>query len=269
MASVMSEEDVSAPARILVVEADPTLRQALMQLLSKEGYAPFGAASLEEANTAVDATTFALILADLLVGKSRSSFMPAHVLRRHASAIPIGVLTDEPVLPWDERWSAFAFALSKPVGVARLLTEIAACLKRPLSSEGTEQEAVLRRFLQALVDKAWRRLLSLCTEDVSYYPPVAFSLFPSRPLRGNIALRAFAASIWQDAPHLRLEVSEVYRRPRGLALRYLVCAAAPDGGWAWQESTEVFQFSGKRISQIGFPDDKQLWHKQHDILQVG
>lgn len=265
----MSNEGLSTPARLLVVEADPTLRQALLRLLSEEGYAPFEAASLEEAWDIVDTSSFALILADLYVGRSRFSFTPAHLLRRHTPGTPLGILTNEAVSPWDEQWSAFVFALSKPVDAVRLLTEIAACLKRPFSSEQREQVAVLRRFVEAIVHKAWSRLSGMCTERVSYYPPEAFSLFPIRPLRGRMALRAYAASVWQDAPHLRLEILEIYSRPRGLALRYLIYAAAPDGGWAWQENTEVFQFLGKRISQIGLPDDGRSLLNRCEIPQIG
>lgn len=82
----------------------------------------------------MEQTTFALILADLPAGKSRHSFTPAHLLRRHTPSTPIGLFIPEQVSPWDERRGVFAFLLAQPLDPTRLLTEMAACLNRPLSA---------------------------------------------------------------------------------------------------------------------------------------
>lgn len=254
---------------ILIVVAEPTLRHTLIQLLSEEGYAPSGVASLDEAWEIVSHHSFALVLADLLVGKSQHSFTPAHLLRRHTTSTPMGVLTDKTVSAWDEQWSAFAFTLSKPIEMTRLLVEIAACLYLPFSREQMRQEEVLRRLLETITARGWSRLPSLCTEDIRYYPSEASSRFTASPLQGTKALEAYTASIWQDAPRLRLEVSNIYSRPGGLALRYLRYAPTADHGWAWQESTEIFQFAGDRICQIGLPDHDQPLPRSHQMPQVG
>lgn len=265
----MKDDRNFSQPHILIVEAEPTLRHTLIQLLSEEGYAPSGVASLDEAWETVSHHFFALILADLLVGKSPHSFTPAHLLRRHTSSTPMGVLTDNPVSPWDEQWSTFAFTLSKPIETTRLLAEIAACLHLPFNREQERQAEVLRRFLEAITARGWSRLLRLCTEGIRYYPSETFSRFTATPLQGTKALEAYTSSIWQDAPRLRLEVSNIYSRPGGLALRYLRYAPTADYGWAWQESTEIFQFAGDRICQIGLPDHDQPLPRSHQMPQVG
>lgn len=265
----MDDEWVLSPPPILIVEAEPVLRHALIQLLSEEGYAPSGVASFDEAWENVNHHAFALIVADLPAGKSPHSFTPAHLLRRHTSSTPLGILSDEPVFPRDTQWSAFAFMLSKPIETTRLLIEIAACLHLSFRKEQTRQEEVLRRLLEAITARGWRRLLNLCTEDIRYHPPEAFPGFTAGPLQGTKALHAYTSSLWQDAPHLRLEVSNIYSRPRGLALRYLRYAPTADDGWAWQEGTEIFQFMGDRICQIGWSDHTQPLPHSHQIPQVG
>ncbi len=246
-------EEAPSPPHLLVVEADLLARRALLRLLEQDGYTATGVASLEEALIAVDAAPFDLLLADLHVGRSRHSFTPAHLLRRHALPTPLAILTQEAFSLWDKRWEAFAFVLAKPVEGGKLLAEVAACLKHPWSQEQIRQGEVLRRFVAAVRDQAWNRLLGMCTEDVIYYPSAALPWFSVRPLRGLLALRAYAASVWQGVPHLRLEVHEIASRPKGLALRYVSYVATPEGGWTWYANTEVFQFVGERISQIGLP----------------
>lgn len=265
----MNDERVFSPPRVLVVEAEPALRQALMGLLSEEGYAPSSVASIEEAMVVVEETAFALILADLMAGRSRHSFTPAHILRRHTPTTPLGILTDEAISPWDGRWSVFAFTLPKPVEISRLLTEVAACLHRPFSREQARQAEVLRRLVEAISARGKNRLLSLCTEDVRYYPPAASLGFTAHPLEGKRAIEAYALSFWQHAPLLRLEVGDIYARPSGLALRYLRYATTSDGGWAWQEGTAVFQFVGDYISQIGFPGREKLLPHLYQLPEIG
>ena len=266
----MNDESVFSSPRVLVVEAEPMLRQALMQLLTEEGYAAAGVATLDEAWAIVSSRSFALILADLIAGKSLHSFTPAHILRRHAPTMPLGIVTDEEISPWDERWSAFAFSLSKPPETTRLLTEIAACLHRPFNRAQARQAEVVRRFVEAIAGRGRSRLMSLCTEDVRYIPPETFPRFTAGHMQGKRALEAYTSSVWQDAPRLRLEVTDIYTRPRGLALRYLRFAPTADNGWAWQEQTEVFQFMGDHISQIGLPDyEKPPLPQSNQIPQVG
>ncbi len=265
----MKDYGVFSSPPILIVEEEPALRNALIQLLSEEGYAPSGVASLDEAWETVDRRSFALMLADLLVGRSPHSFTSAHLLRRHAPSTPMGIMTDQAVSPWDRQWSAFAFTIPKPIETTRLLVEVAASLHLPLSREQMRQEEIVRRLLEAIAARSWRRLLSLCTEDIRYYPSEAFPGFTAGPAQGAKALEAFMSSVWQNAPRLRLEVSNIFSRPRGLALRYLRYAPTADDGWAWQESTALFQFVGDYICQIGFPDLARPLPRSHQIPQVG
>lgn len=258
----------SPPARLLIVAGSPALRETLLSLLTWEGYAPTAVTSLEEALAAVEKSTYALILADLYAGKSRHSFTSAHILRRHTPC-PIGLFTPEQVSPWDERWGVFAFLLAQPLDPTQLLTEVATCLNRLLSPEQARQAEVVRRLVEALADRRWRTLRSLCTPDIRYAPPTSLLGVPAPLLEGQRALTAYASSVWQGAPALRLEVIALYHRPRGLALRYMRVAPTSDDGWAWQAQTEVFAFVGDQICQIGLPESQQPLPEERSIPQVG
>lgn len=265
----MSHEQVSPPPRVLVVEAEPLLLEALLGLLRAEGYSSFGVGSLEEALAVVEETSFALMLADLFAGKSRHSFTPAHVLRRHIPSTPVGIITTEDISRWDERRSLFAFLLTKPIHPTQLLTEVAACLSRPLSLAQTRQAEIVRRCFEALSARRWNTLLKLCTQDVKYAAPTALLDVPGTILDGKRAITVFASSVWQSAPGLRLEVSAIYSRPRGFAVRYLRAAPTPEQGWAWQEYTQLFECVGEQISLIGLADMGPLILQRMPFPQVG
>lgn len=265
----MSQEQLFPPPRVLVVEAEPLLLEALLGLLRAEGYTSSGVGSLEEALAVVEETSFALIVADLFAGKSRHSFTPAHMLRRRTQSIPIGIFTEEDISRWDERRSLFAFLLTKPIHPTQLLTEVAACLSRPPSSAQARQAEVVQRFFEALSARRWNSLLKLCIQNVKYAVPTALLGVPGTVLEGKQALTVFASSVWQSVPGLRLEVSAIYSRPRGLAVRYLRAAPTPEQGWAWQEHTQLFAFVGDQISLIGLADLQPLIPQGMPFPQVG
>lgn len=265
----MSQELVFPSPRVLVVEAEPLLLEALLGLLRAEGYSSFGVGSLEEALAVVEETSFALLVADLIAGKSRHSFTPAQVLRRHAPSTPIGIFTTEDLSRWDERRSLFAFLLTKPIHPTQLLTEVAACLSRPLSAAQARQAEIVRRFFEALSARRWNSLLQLCTQNVKYAAPTALLGVPCTVLEGKRAITVFASSVWQSAPGLRLEVSAIYSRPSGLAVRYLRAAPTPEEGWAWQEHTQLFACVGDQISLIGLADLPPLIPQGMPFPQVG
>lgn len=249
----MSAESYFSSVRLLVLAVEETSRQELVQLLNEEGYAVSGVAALKEALTEMKSTAFALILADLSTRRSRPASKLASLLRHRPPSMPLGIVTAQVVSRWDKRWRSVDFSLSRPVKTTRLLTEVAACLKKPLSIEQARQAEVLRSFVEAIVAKDWNRLRSLCARGVNYAAPRTPPHSSASPLRGIEAIQTYAASVWQDAAHLRLDVSGIYPRPAGLALRYLRYSARPGGEWSWQEETELFGFVGEQITRIGLP----------------
>lgn len=234
---------------VLVVVAEEALRQAFIGLLREEGYPVAGVASFEEALSAGASAAFALMLADLPTIRSApsSALRPRH----HTPALPLGILKPQ-ADALQEDVGPLAFTLSEPFEIARLLTEVAACLQRPLGPEQLRQAAVLRRLLKALSARASGRLSSLCAEDLSYSPSGTILQRGASSFQGREAIQAYVSSVWQNSHHLRLEASDIYSRPRGLALRYMTYATTPGGDWAGEEAAELFQFVGERISEIGF-----------------
>src|SRR5579885_2352347 len=115
------EQGISRAARILVVEPDDDLREALHTTLQEEGYQVSIAASLQHALSAVDEQSFHLILADIFVGRSPHSFTEAHILRRHVHPTPLAVLTTQQIDQEEAARQKFAFIAQMPFDLAELL----------------------------------------------------------------------------------------------------------------------------------------------------
>jgi CheY-like chemotaxis protein len=246
-------------ACLLVVERNQSLREALLSLLAQEGYAANGVSSLEEALREVEKQPYALILADLFAGVSRHSFTPAHILRRRAMPIPMGLITDQASALEQPQPDGFAFVVPRIIEAPLLLAEIAAALNGPFSAPQQRQARVLERFLAAWGTQEWKSLLRLCTEGVVCYPS---SLFPSpsaRPLQVKLALLPLVAAFRRHYHSFRIEAPEIYPRPHGLAVRYSGCFAEFGSSWEFFGGVELFQFAGERISQIGLDTNHQQW----------
>src|SRR5687767_1327622 len=78
--------------RILVVEDDRTLRQALTYNLTREGYEVSGASNGEQALTVAQAQRFDLILLDLML-PGMGGIELLRVLRREGNATPVIVVS--------------------------------------------------------------------------------------------------------------------------------------------------------------------------------
>ncbi len=239
--------------RLLVVQSDHVLRKSLLSLLTQAGYLSSGAASLEEALAAVEKQPYALILADLFAGMSKHSLTPAHILRRRAQPIPLGLITTQQSLLEQPQLDAFAFVLPVFVDVPLLLTEIAACLRLPLDRQQERQARVLERFLEAWGRREWKSLLALYTEDVTCYPPALLSKAAGEPVRGKMGLLGLVTMLCRRYDRLRIEAQGIYRQPRGLALRCSGCVARSGASWEFFGGVELFAFAGERICQIGIP----------------
>lgn len=246
----MERSDLSQ-TRLLVVQSDYVLREALLSLLAQAGYLPSGASSLEEALAAVEEQPYALILADLFAGMSKHSLTPAHILRRRARPTPLGLITNQQSVLEQPQLDAFAFVLPIAVEVPLLLTEIAACLKLTLDRQQQRQARVLERFLESWGRQEWKSLLALCTEDVICYPSALLSHTAGEPVQGKMALLALVTALRRRYDRLRIEAQGIYRQPRGLALRYSGCVARYGESWEFFGGAELFVFAGERICQIG------------------
>jgi DNA-binding response OmpR family regulator len=100
----------ASPIRILLVEEDRDLQDTMIDLLNEEGYELCIVPTLEEALAQLEVSTFALVLADLFAGRSPHSFTAAHILRRRAWPIPVGLLTSIESSRESTRQTDFSFS---------------------------------------------------------------------------------------------------------------------------------------------------------------
>ena len=246
----------SAPARLLLVgsSSEHTL---LQKWLAEEGYAIRVAATVEEALALLTQRSFQCALVDLSARPSDSFLDAIELLRGRDRAILVGAITSEELSAEAEEHGV-AFALAKPVQSERLFTELALGLHVPLTAEQERQAQVVKDFFAAVNAKKTHKMLELCTSTLSYYPSASHGLLsPFRPISSQGTLTAYFEFIRQRSLALRLEVENIYSRPRGLAVQYSAWWAGPHQRWEVQTDILLFHFLKDRIHQIGLRPDKE------------
>jgi CheY-like chemotaxis protein/ketosteroid isomerase-like protein len=241
-----------APPRILLVENDPSLVSLVSEVLDIGGYSVSVAASLEAIPAQLEQETFALVLADVYVGRFQAgSFTPAHRLRRQVSPTPIGLLMTLPFTPEEARRAGFAFVVPMPFSLDDLLAHVATTLQSTLGTQDQQRVAVAERYFAACEQEDWQAMLDLCTEDVIYYPPTASGIHLASRRQGQATLRAslaLAAQAMSAQTFLHCYYAAV---PNGLVVRYLRCWTTPEGERQCETEVAFFHFRGEQISQIG------------------
>ncbi|HEU5198090.1 MAG TPA: nuclear transport factor 2 family protein [Ktedonobacterales bacterium] len=245
------EQGISSAARILVIEPDDDLREALQTTLQEEGYQVSGVASLEQALSAVDEQSFHLVLADVFVGRSPHSFSEAHILRRHVHPTPLAVLTTQKIDQEEAAYHKFAFIAHMPFDLDGLLALVAAQFDHPLSAEQQRQAEVVRRFYAALDANDWDTLKTLCAVDITFFPPAKMPFDPSKRVRGLDTYLAYVQEAKRFYPDHVTEDMVIYARPRGLAARYQASWRLPNFTTQRLAGTTLFHFEGEHIRQIG------------------
>jgi CheY-like chemotaxis protein len=236
---------------ILVVERDDELRDVLTTLLTEEGYKVHPISSLAEALRLLDEQVFHLVLADLFFGRSPHAFREAHILRRRAHPIPVGLLTTQNLAPEEATCQGFAFLLREPFEINDLLARVATAINQPLSPDQQALAEIVWRFFTALQDADWQTLATLCTENLAYYPPTNALSARSRKIHGLRTYLSYAEATRHEMPDSRFSMITLFARPKGLAARYQVSWVAVDGIVRRVVGTSLFHFQGARISQIG------------------
>ena len=180
----------------------------------EEGYALTVVSSLEEVPTQFDGETFALVLADVFVGRAPAgSFTPAHQLRRLVYPTPVSLLMTLPWSPEEAERAGFAFVLPMPFDLEDLLAQVATTLQRSLSEEDHQRIRVVERYFAALEREDWQAMLDLCTEDVAFYPLASSPRRTVRQMQGQAAvvelsLLGSAVHALSDLPALLLHAAE-------------------------------------------------------------
>lgn len=130
----MAEErpDVlSRPARVLIVEDDPDMRDTLLFVLSEEGYQVRSAASLTEALDLLDQLTFELVLTDLFDSGGEDPLRTVEELHMRAQPTPVAVMTGWNMDARAVEEAGYAFLLAKPYDLGFLITRVAQCVRTP------------------------------------------------------------------------------------------------------------------------------------------
>jgi CheY-like chemotaxis protein len=253
--------DTCAPAqrRLLIIEANPDIRDLLNVLLNEEGYAVHFASSLFEALPLVDEWVFQLILADLFIDRSRHSLAQANTLRLRARLTPMGLMTTQNLSAAEVKRLGFAFLLHMPFDLEHLLATIAATLQSPLDQEQQRQAQVVERFFEALNARSLETLLALCTDDLMYYPPAYSAFTRAGKLTGKAAYRDYLTAVLHRLTDARCEDVTIYARPRGLAAQYRSCWITYKGIRQCLAAVLLFHFRDEHISQIGFRFSEERW----------
>ncbi len=244
----------SHPLPLLVVTADDELRALFAEMLTEEGYQAHVAASLEESLQRANEQAFALVLADLFVGRSPHDFTAARILRRRVHPTPMGLMTTHPLAPELAHQAGFAFVLPMPFELEDCLSQIAQALNHPLSQAQQAQAAILNSYFAAMLAQNWEGALALCMDDLAFYPPRLGMTRPARRLDGKTAALDYLQKAARRTTLLALTSLLIYSSPRGLVARWTGVWGLTNGSSLRRVSTTTFRFRGERISQVGLGD---------------
>ena len=257
------------PPRVLVVQANALIRLSLVDLLTEEGYDAFGAASLPEALALLDEHLVDLILADLYVGRSRTSFTEAHLLRRRAHSTPVALVTTQPLEPEDAASQGFAFLFRPPFDLEVLLAMVALTIDQPLTPDKLRKAELVQRAHSAFEAGDWTALATLCTADMILYPPAKLSFSVGRHVFGFDAVRTYLQEWLIQLPLFTFEKMLITSRPKGLVVRY-------EASWIPQHARRqrmtgvlLYHFRGRQIAQIGAGWNVKRMHVLLDNAQDG
>jgi CheY-like chemotaxis protein len=119
------------PARVLIVEDDPDMRDTLLFVLSEEGYEVRTAASLAEALDLLDQRAFELVLTDLFDSGGENPLRTVEELRLRAQPTPVAVMTGWNMDARAVEEAGYAFLLAKPYDLEFLMARVAQCVHPP------------------------------------------------------------------------------------------------------------------------------------------
>jgi CheY-like chemotaxis protein/ketosteroid isomerase-like protein len=234
---------------LLLVDDDADLREALLTLVTDEGYTAQEADSLECALALVDAQVFDLILTDCLSIDGRDPLAGVAALCERAAPTPVGVMTGWHLSPEEVRAAGFAFLVAKPFDLDQLMLEIAAGVHTALRPEQELAAGRVAQYFAALSARDWDGLAALCTEDVTYTLPGTGPLAVT--IAGKAAFRAYTEQTFANFPGATFDHVVIYGTPNGLAARYQSHWRDSDGREQQQAGAIVLEFVGPHIGRIG------------------
>lgn len=234
--------------RLLVVEDDTELLEIVQDALEEEGYGVTPATSLPHSLSALEEQLFHFVLTDLFSESRQAPFQSIQSLLVSAAPIPVGVMTAWPVPVEAALQTDLAFLLRKPFDLDDLLRRVHAHVHPRVSRP--RQHQLVEAFFAALNVRDWKRLARLCTPDVSVGSLAAPPVARSAPRSGLLSMRGTWEERFHRLPGYTIEGVHVYRRPLGVAARYMARWQGSDGIPHRAAGSLHFRFQGERIAQI-------------------
>jgi CheY-like chemotaxis protein len=224
-------------SRILIADDDPDIREALVEILSGEGYETVAVASAEAALEALDTQVFQAVLTDIFGAPGEERLAQVDAIARRAQPIPVGVISGWHVADGELRQHGLRFAMQKPFDISELLVAVAQMRGEPLDPRSDPAAALAMRYFEALEKKDWDGLVALCAEDVRFEGPRS----PEVELLGRDALRSHAVEMFTLFRDARFSDFICYATPGGIAVRYL---------GSWTRNGERVQLAGTALLRI-------------------
>ncbi len=236
---------------ILLVEDDADTRALIEQVLRDESYRVTSTTSLDAALRLVNTRVFDFVLTDTFRLSERDPLSSVEELLLLARPTPVGVMTAWNVSETDAKQRGFACLLLKPFELEAALTTLAACLNRPFTPEQEQQAEVIKRFFAAFEARDAEGCLTLCTEDITYYPPSTMNIPFERKVSGKASYRALLEEGLAYFGSVHYEGPLIFARPNGLAVRYSMHWTDTDGNAHQRAAPLLISFAGNRIARFG------------------
>jgi DNA-binding response OmpR family regulator len=192
------------PAKILIVDDDPVIREVLEFNLASEGFLPDCAASAEEAQERLT-VEHSLILLDIMLG-GMSGLRFAETLRRRKNQIPIIFLTAKDTE--NDMLTGFSAGgddyVSKPFSVKEVIARIKAVLKR----QKTHDKII---FGNIVIDLDMKKI-SIGDKKFDGLTKTEFAILAL--LAGNpdrvLSRENIIDEIWKDTPYITERTVDVH-----------------------------------------------------------
>lgn len=249
---------LDAPPRLLLVEDDVDIQEALQLVLSEEGYQVRAAASLADALAVLQHDTFDFVLTDVFYTAGHPPLHSVLPLLAHAAPTPVGIITAWNLSEHEAQQAGFTCLIRKPFDFDALMTTLAGIINKPLTPEQVKQARIVWSYLAAIVQYDFDQAASYVTDEVIYHTPAPTRHLPhTRLVRGKADFLAYQQQAAGFIRDLQIEQFSIFPHPTGLAVRYTARWVAPDDSHQQLAASLVFHFAGELISRFGFQTDAE------------
>lgn len=227
--------------RLLLVESDPDMREALLNALAELELAAAAVESVDGVAAALRHDHYALVLADI-VERPEDFGAAVHRLVQAAAPIPVVAMTAFAFERELAAHGAVAAVLRKPFTLEQLIEVIA--LNVP-SQVHEQPRAVVDAYFHALASSDWDGLAALCAPEIVYELPGSTPL--SATVRGRQAFRDFSEQTFRRFRQPRFTIERLFSIGKGVVTQYR-------GSWASApapvDGTVLFWINGALIERI-------------------